>query len=178
MNNLKPQRHPASVASQFKPGHTPWNKGQHYTAGGRSADTRYKAGQMSGAAQYNYVPIGSQRVNADGMLERKMTDDPALAPARRWVGVHRLVWQAAHGPIPEGHIVVFRPGQATTIEADITPERLECITRRENMRRNSMHTRMAPDMARLYQVKGAITRQVNRITHNTNPGAPQPQPQP
>lgn len=169
---------PNIVAHQFKPGQTPWNKGLHYQAGGRSAETRFKVGEMSGAAQHNYVPIGAQRITVYGMLERKITDDPALVPARRWVGVHRLVWQAAHGPIPEGHIVVFKPGLATTVEADITLERLECITRRENMRRNSLHTRMPPDMARLYRVKGAITRQVNRITNNTNPGAPQPQPQP
>lgn len=163
MTNPTTTWHPAMLAQQFKPGHTPWNKGTHYTAGGRSADTRFKKGEMRGAAQHNYVPIGSLRITADGMLERKMSDDPDLYPARRWVGVHRLVWQAAYGPIPEGHIVVFKPGQATTTEAEITPDRLECITRQENIRRNSLHTRMPKDMARLYQIKGAITRQVNRI---------------
>lgn len=173
MSNPNPKRHPASMASQFKPGHTPWNKGRQFEAGGRSAETRFRPGQLRGVALHNYVPIGTLRITADGLLERKITDDPALVPARRWVAVHRLVWQAAHGPIPDGHIVVFKPGQATTVEADITPDRLECITRRENMRRNSLHTRMPPDMARLYQVKGAITRHINRIA-NHNPPAPQP----
>lgn len=179
MSNPNPKRHPNSVATQFKPGQTPWNKGTHYQAGGRSAETRFRPGQLRGVALHNYVPIGTLRITADGLLERKITDDPALYPARRWVAVHRLVWQAAHGPIPDGHIVVFKPGQATTVEAEITPERLECITRRENMRRNNLHTRMPTDMVRLYQLKGAITRQVNRITtHSTNPAAPALQPQP
>jgi hypothetical protein len=33
---------------------------------------------------------------------------------RNWVAVHRLVWEQAHGPVPPGHIVVFRPGRHTT----------------------------------------------------------------
>ena len=117
---------------------------------------------MSGAAQHNYVPIGSLRINADGHLERKVTDNPALYPARRWEPVYRHVWEAANGPIPEGHLVIFRPGMKTTKEEEITVDRLECITRAENARRNHPRTR-SPELARLVQLKGAITRQVNRI---------------
>src|SRR5690606_1638856 len=36
--------HPRAVASRFKPGLTPWNKGTHFRAGGRSAETRFKRG--------------------------------------------------------------------------------------------------------------------------------------
>ena len=152
---------------QFKPGQVPWNKGTHWVAGGRSAETRFKKGSMSGAAQHNYVPIGSLRISADGYLERKTTDDPSIFPARRWVGVHRLVWEAAHGPIPHKHIVVFKHGQRTAIEADITPDRLECISRAEHARRN--HPRSySLEVAQLVQLKGAITRQVNRITREAH----------
>lgn len=148
--------------SQFRPGQVPWNAGTHYQAGGRSAETRFKKGQMSGAAQRNYVPIGSLRVSKDGYLERKITDDPALYPARRWVAVHRLVWQAAHGPIPRGHVVTFRAGKRTALEAEITADRLECIHRGELARRNHPNS-YSPALAKLVQLKGAITRQVNRI---------------
>ena len=37
--------------------------------------------------------IGSLRICNDGILQRKITDDPALYPSRRWVAVHRLVWE-------------------------------------------------------------------------------------
>jgi HNH endonuclease len=158
------KQHPSMVASQFKPGMTPWNKGLHWDSGGRSHETRFKPGQLLGAAQHNYVPIGTLRIGSKSkLLERKVTDDPSLYPARRWVPVHRLVWEAAHGPLPAGHIAVFKPGQFTNVEGDITLDRLECITRAENMRRNSCHTRMPVEVARLMQLKGAITRQVNRI---------------
>lgn len=149
-------------AHQFQPGQQPWNKGTSYMPGGRCAETQFKKGRKPEESR-NYVPIGTLRISKDGYLERKITDDPSLWPARRWVAVHRLVWEAAHGPIPRGHIVVFKRGQRTAVEADITPDRLDCISRAEHARRN--HPRSySPELAKLVQLKGAITRQVNRIT--------------
>lgn len=153
---------PAMIESRFKPGSTPWNKGTHFTAGGRSAETRFKRGELMGAARHNYVPVGSLRVNADGYLERKLTDDLLLYPARRWVAVHRIVWEAANGPVPAGHIVVFKRGMKTFVLEEVTLNRLDCITRAENLRRNSWRSRY-PELAGVVQLKGAITRQANRI---------------
>ena len=159
------RQHPSMVASQIQTGAVPWNKGVKGSTGlhPNCKATQFKKGAMSGAAQHNYVPIGSLRVSKDGYLERKVTDDPALVPARRWVVEHRLVWQAANGPIPRGHIVVWRPGMKSTALRDITADRLECITRAENARRNHPNSHN-PELAKLVQLKGAITRQVNRIT--------------
>lgn len=156
--------------TQFRPGLTPWNKGQKFDSGGRSHETRFKPGRAPSEAR-NYVPIGSLRVSKDGYLERKMNDTHPL-PARRWIAVHRLVWEATHGPVPAGCIVVFKPGQKTTTEADVTLARLECITRAENLRRNHPRSKH-PELGRLVQLKGAITRQVNRIhrEHNERTGA-------
>ena len=153
-------------AHQFKPGQQPWNKGASYMPGGRCAETQFKKGRAPEESR-NYLPIGTLRISADGYLQRKMTDDPSIYPARRWVAVHRLVWEAAHGPIPHKHIVVFRRGQATAVEADITPDRLECISRAEHARRNHPRSH-SPELAKLVQLKGAITRQVNRITRETH----------
>jgi hypothetical protein len=85
-----------------------------------------------------------------------------MYPARRWTPVARLVWKEANGPIPEGHIVVFKPGQRTAQLELITVDRLECIDRAEHARRNHPRSK-SPELARLVQLKGAITRQVNRI---------------
>ena len=108
----------------------------------------------------NYRPIGSLRVSREGYLERKVSDDHPV-PARRWVGVHRLVWEQAHGPVPPGHAVVFKPGRRTTVEAEITLDRLECITRADLMRRNSYHTNLPPEVARLVQLRGVLNRKIN-----------------
>jgi hypothetical protein len=157
-------QHPSMVASRFKPGQAAWNKGTKGVVGVQEAcrATQFKKGRPANEAR-NYQPIGSLRVSKDGYLERKTTDDPAIVPARRWVAVHRLVWEAARGPIPVGHIVCFLPGKKTTVLEEVTADRLACITRAENAVRNHPRSR-DPELARLVQLKGAITRQVNRIS--------------
>ncbi|MFG0785749.1 HNH endonuclease signature motif containing protein [Delftia tsuruhatensis] len=159
---------PRMVATQFQPGLTPWNKGVPGSTGHHenTRATQFKTRRPEESR--NYLPIGSLRVTRDGLLERKMTDDRSIVPARRWTAVHRLVWEAANGPVPEGHIIVFRPGQRTTQEAEITADRLECISRAENARRNHP-ARKSPELAKLVQLKGAITRQVNRIAKESQP---------
>jgi hypothetical protein len=160
------KQHPSMVASQFKPGLTPWNKGRDSAETGtghhqNSRRTQFRKGRKAEESR-NYVPLGSLRVCADGYLERKVTDDPSIVPARRWVAVHRIVWQEQVGAIPAGHIVRFREGMKTTVLEQITPDRLECITRAEHAKRNHPRSK-SPELAKLVQLKGAITRQVNRI---------------
>lgn len=149
-----------SHRTRFQRGHAPWNKGTHWTAGGRSAETRFKAGRLNGRAAAQVAPLGAHRI-VNGNLERKVTTLSG-APHLRWHPVHRLVWIAANGPVPPGHLVVFRPGMHTNVEAEITLDRLELITYAENMRRNSIHTLLPPELARVAQLRGALTRQINR----------------
>lgn len=164
------QGDPAGRATQFTKGHTPWNKGMPGSTGlhPNSKRTQFKKGQMSGAAQHNYAPIGSTRVSKDGILERKVTDDQNLYPAQRWVPVTRLVWEDVHGPIPPKHIVRFKPGMHTTVEEEITPDRLECITKAENMRRNSLH-RYPKEIALAIQLRGALNRKINHVQKHSRP---------
>lgn len=149
------QKDPRMKGTQFRPGMTPWNKGKHHSPPG-SEKGRFKAGHKN---PHRWLPIGSYRINTEGLLERKVTD-LGKGP-RDWESVHRLVWKE-QGVIPPGHIVIFRPGMKTNRLEEITVDRLECISRAENARRNSLYTRN-PELGRLAQLKGAITRQVNRI---------------
>ena len=155
------RQNPNMVANQFKPGDQPWNKGTHYQPGGRSASTRFRPGQAPSTTQ----PIGSYRIvkhhSGHPHLEQK-TSNAKGANHMRWTPVTRIVWQAAHGPLPAGHMVVFKPGQHTLNLALITIETLECVTRAQLAARNHPRNK-SPELARLVQLKGAITRQVNRI---------------
>lgn len=148
--------------TRFRKGHTSWNKGTHFQAGGKSVQTQFKPGQYNGRAAQLVQPVGTRRVNADGYLDVKLNDEPG-PQHRRWKCVHRLVWEQAHGPIPKGYAVVFRPGRRTTVEADITLDALELVTRAELMRRNSVH-RHGPEIAQLSILRGALTREINRRT--------------
>lgn len=151
---------PRMTASRFQKGHKTWNKGLEYMPGGRCKETQFRQGHRP----HTWQPVGSYRITADGYLERKVNNLPG-ANHVRWHGVHRIVWEAEHGPIPAGHIVVFKPGTRTTVLELITADKLECITRAENARRNHPGTRN-PELYALYQLKGAINRQVNRIKQN------------
>lgn len=150
-------QHPNMIASRIKPGHIPWNKGMAFDSGGRSHETRF----TKGSKPSNTLPVGSLRMSKDGYLERKI-GEAGGSPSNRWKSEHSLVWQKANGPIPRGSIVVFLPGRKTAVLEEITADRLECISRAENARRNHPRSR-SPELARLVQLKGAITRQVNRI---------------
>lgn len=140
------------VETRFRPGHAPWNKGSNYVAGGRSVETRFKAGRMP----HTHKPVGSEAWR-DGYLWRKVRDD--LVPVRfNWREVHRIVWEEHHGPIPEGHAIVFRNGNRTDIRLD----NLELINRQELARRNNMH-RLPPELRKAIHTKAAITRQINKL---------------
>lgn len=153
------------TGTRFQPGLVPWNKGKSHTAGGRSGETRFGPGNRP----HTWVPVGSHRVTPDGYLERKIGDDPGPY-TRRWLGVHRIVWAEAHGDVPAGHVVVFRPGRHSTDLALITLDALECITRRDLMKRNSVHTIYPPELARLAQLRGVLTRRINEcLKEGTTP---------
>lgn len=149
--------HPAR-AYQFTPGIVPWNKGIPYVPGGRSVETRFKPGKRP----HTWHPVGYERVTDDGYRQRKMTD---TGDSRRdYVNVHWLVWREAGRDIPSGHALIFRNGDKT----DIRLENLELVTRAELMRRNTFH-RYGQEIARVIQLRGVITRQINRKTRQEHP---------
>ena len=95
---LRGQKDPRMTATQFRAGHTTWNKGKPGTT-----------------------------------------------------GLH-----------PNCRATQFKPGMKTNVLEQITLDRVECISMAENARRNHPRNKH-PELAKLVQLKGAITRQVNRI---------------
>lgn len=153
---------PRMRATQITPGTVPWNKGLKGVVGVQEAcrATQFKKGRPAEESR-NYKPIGSLRITRDGILERKVTDDPSIYPARRWTSVARLVWEKANGPIPAGHLVRFKHGMATVQVDEITVDRIECVSRAEHMRTHTYH-QYGPELASVVQLRGAITRQINK----------------
>lgn len=146
--------------TQFKSGQQPWNKGVKGVVGVQPA---CKASQFKpGNRPATWVPVGSYRINCDGVLYRKVSDQPGPSNLR-WHPVHRLVWEAANGPVPAGFICVFKPGRRTAELDNITLDAVEIITRADNMRRSSYHN-YGPELAQLVQLRGALTRQINKLT--------------
>jgi hypothetical protein len=78
----------------FYPGHPPYYRGTNKTS--------YKPGQKP----WNYIPIGAERVNGDGVVVVKI----AATPPKKWKSKHLIIWEKAHGPVPKGHFVIFADG--------------------------------------------------------------------
>lgn len=143
-------------ATRFTKGHKTWNAGVAYDAGGRSAETRFQSGNVP----QTWVPIGSTRLDKEGLLVLKVADLPGKSG---WIHAHRKAWEDANGPVPAGHIVVFKPGRRTADPEQITADSVEAITPAELMLRNTYH-RFGPEIAKVIQLRGAINRQINKRT--------------
>ncbi len=159
----KEGRHEGSRQHCFRKGEVPHNKGLRRPgySPGNMARTQFKKGRPA-AQSHNYVPIGTEKYDTKRkVLVRKITDDPSIYPAARWRPVHVMVWEAVHGPVPAGHIVIFRPGMKSLVASEITIDRIELVSLRENMRRNSIHN-LPPALVEVVQLKGALQRQINR----------------
>jgi len=137
---------------RFTKGNTAWNKGTHWKAGGRSPETRFKPGQRP----HTWRPIGSERVTDDGIRQRKITDTGY--PPKDWKSIHVMMWETENGPVPPGHIVIFKDGNRENLVLD----NFELVTRQELMRRNSYHTRYPKEIGLVIQLKGALQRQINK----------------
>lgn len=143
---------------RFQPGHVTWNKGLAGSTGLHENTRRHWF--ATGHMPQTWRPIGSTRI-VDGIVQRKVAET-GYSP-RDYVPVHRLVWEAEHGPVPAGYVVVFRPGRKTTDPALITLDALELVSRAELMARNSVH-RLPKPVADAVQLLGALQRQINRRT--------------
>ncbi len=165
---LRGRANPNMVATQIQKGAKPWNKGVKGSCGlhPNCKATQFRKGHLQGRAAQVVQPIGAERLTKDGILQRKVNND--LPFQRRWKSVHSLVWEAAHGPIPPGHKVVFLSGQFTSVAAQITADKLELVTHAELMRRNSYHTRYPKELGLVIQMRGQLNRKINRLTKESS----------
>lgn len=87
------------------------------------ANYRQKKGQWSpgcektwfkkGHVPHNYVPVGTEKVRpSNGYVWVK------IAEPKKWRMKHLLVWEAAHGPVPNGWKIYFKDGNPQNCELD------------------------------------------------------------
>jgi hypothetical protein len=72
-----------------------------------------------------------------------------------------LTWEAVHGPLPIGKIVIFSDHD----RRNFALSNLLAVTRAEHMRRITYH-RYPKELARLIQLRGALNRQINKRERN------------
>ncbi len=142
------------MGTRFPKGHVPANKGLRRPGWGpgRMKATQFKKGQRSARWPAEDYPVGAIRVNSDGQIDIKIKEG-----GRAWYCMARYVWITERGPIPPNHCIRPRNGD----QHDTQLENLELITRAENLKRN-YHDRYPLELRRLIQLRGALSRQINK----------------
>lgn len=141
---------------RFNKGQVSHNKGVKGITGSHP-NTRanwFTKGHDNGKA----MPIGTERVTTDGYLARKVSDVPYGGFGKNWEFVHRIVWEEHNGPIPAGHIVIFRNKD----RMDVRIENLELINRKEHGARNSL-ANLPEALQATIRTSGALTRVINTL---------------
>jgi hypothetical protein len=140
-----------SVANQFKPGHTPHNKGKQISAEiyEKVAPTMFKKGNKP----HNTKPNGTINIRADksGRLYQyiKIKDS-------HWELLQRYVWTQANGEIPQGSVVIFLDGNYLNCELN----NLQVISRKENMARNTIQ-RYPAELQEVMKLTCKLKRKTN-----------------
>lgn len=90
----------SGLTGHFPKGHKPWNKGKKGISYEGMKATQFKKGNRP----QTWVPVGTESTTKDGYVKIK------TAEPNKWQLKHRIVWEKANGPVPEGHAVIFGDG--------------------------------------------------------------------
>jgi len=88
----------------------------------------FKMGKPPGR---NVKPIGTEIIDKQGYLKRKVSDTGISN--KDWQFVHRYIWQEAGREIPPGHVVAFKDGN----RKNVTLENLVLMTKVEFARQSA-----------------------------------------
>ena len=140
-----------SIPNQFKPGHTPHNKGKQMDAEiyEKVAPTMFKKGNKP----YNTKPVGTINIRLD--TQRRPYQYIKIKDSH-WELLQRYVWTQANGEIPRGSVVIFLDGNYLNCELT----NLKVITRRENMARNTIQ-RFPAELQEVMKLTCKLKRKTN-----------------
>lgn len=108
--------HRQGMDSRFQKGSIPWNKGtKGLHLGGKK--TQFKKG---------HVPASRKPIGTEVWSEDKQTYYIKIANPDVWVKKKRYLWEQAHGPIPEGHVIICKDNDPR----NVTLDNLLCVSHR------------------------------------------------
>lgn len=147
----------SAKVGRFKSGHQTWNKGIKGSTGLHDASraSQFKIGQLP----HNHHPIGYERVDCEGYLHRKISDTGHTK--RDFKLVHHIIWQSVHGEIPSGCYIVFADGNKANFDID----NLVCLTKAENMKRNTIH-RFSPELKEAIRLTKKLQKLIKQEEQN------------
>jgi len=101
----------SGITGYFPKGNVPFNKGKKGISYEGMEATQFQKGHKPA----NWVPIGTERISKDEYIEVKVADGKLN---KNWKAKHIQVWEAANGPVPKGHVIVFGDGNKQNFNLD------------------------------------------------------------
>lgn len=142
--------------------------GQAQRPSEKSRATQFKPGSLP----HNTKPIGYERLSKSGYIEVKVKMRPTALPDGKrcndnFVPKHKLVWEAANGPVPDDCVIAFKDGN----RQNVSLENLACITRKQNAVLNHAHIRCDnPDAFEaclaMADIKSAVSKRKKEVKRN------------
>lgn len=146
------------LTGRFQSGHVPANKGKKLSAEtyAKCAPTMFKPGSRP----YTYLPVGTEAPKSDGYIWVKVTDP------NRWRQKHILIWEAEHGPRPDGHKIIFADGNKRNFDLEnllcVSDAELARMNQRGLIYDNAEATKTGVLIARLITKAAKIKREKNK----------------
>ena len=133
---LKNHKIKSGRTGSFKKGQTAWNLGlKGYM--GRNI-TSFKKGRVP----HNQRPLWSERIDSDGYVKLSIpAKNRNTGFATRYKNKHVWIWEQENGPVPTGHVVIFKDGDNRNFEKD----NLVLVTRRELLSLNQHGYKQHPE---------------------------------
>lgn len=147
--------------SLIKPGNVPKNKGKKMPRAvyNKVKKTMFKKGHLPSTTKW------------DGCITIRKPHKNRFAPAYKyirlakgnWLPLHVYRWTQKHGPVPKGHIVIFRNKDTM----DCRLKNLKLVSRAENMRRNTIHN-LPPDLKKSVITIRTLNRKIKKYEKQIN----------
>ncbi|WP_295353060.1 HNH endonuclease signature motif containing protein [uncultured Succinivibrio sp.] len=153
----------SGLDGRFKSGHAPTNKGRKVSAQTyekmKNSNTWYSKGNQP----YNTLPLNTvKKDQLNGYWYHKYNMH-GKTKRGRWILLHHEIWIKAHGPIPQGYVVIFLDGNKDNLALD----NLAMIKRSTNARLNQMHLRFNDrDTTRTAITHAQLKEAIFNIEHN------------
>lgn len=132
-------------SGRFKIGQEPPNKGKKLapTTYEKIKNTMFKKGNIPP----NTKPDGYESIDSKGYIKVHHNGRMRLK--------HRVIWESVNGKMPANCVIIFINGD----NRDFRIENLECITRAENMKRNSIQ-RYPIEVKQVIRLKNKLIRKI------------------
>ena len=147
------------VDGRFSKGLVPWNKGLKGYMGPN--ETSFKKGDIPP----NLRPVGSRRQDRDGYWLEKLESG-------KWELVHRVIWENANGPIPDGHAVIFKDQNSNNLNIDnlilVNRSELLILNRHNLLSDETVITEVGVNVAKLIDKTNKVKKEKKSLTDRTD----------